>query len=290
MYTGEEHDTGSLQVNQRWLKHLQDRQLGEEGHPRKTKIEEDPHRVGLSLEWVFGMIVSTAEKARDGAHRCISSQPPNAQHALDMFIKCLHEQKLQENRQKMYRQLLADMLESRKNARTLLAQYAHLLPDGYIKQNSVADKVGKREGVKQEQGKEGDVSNTASNAVAGHANGMDDSAHAYDENKSDGGAQTVDEDAKDGGQVQKQIGGLVDGSSTNVTNLDTTNGKLQNGVEAVEDSCVPMDVDDGEADLKLPFSVVLELLRREKLLTQVKLQSLTFDMQQADKELGSIRT
>lgn len=85
LFTGEEHDTTCLQVNKKWLHHLQERKLSDEGHPRKTKSEEDPTRVGLSLEWVFGFIVSTAEKARDGAHRCISSRPPTARTALDMF-------------------------------------------------------------------------------------------------------------------------------------------------------------------------------------------------------------
>lgn len=32
---------------------------------------EDPNRMGLVLEWVYGTIVSTAEKARDGAKRAL---------------------------------------------------------------------------------------------------------------------------------------------------------------------------------------------------------------------------
>lgn len=43
--------------------------LGEDGHPRKVHDGEDPNRMGLVLEWVYGTIVSTAEKARDGAKR-----------------------------------------------------------------------------------------------------------------------------------------------------------------------------------------------------------------------------
>lgn len=39
--------------------------------PRKVKPQEDPHRLGLVLEWVYGTIVSTAEKARDGAKRAL---------------------------------------------------------------------------------------------------------------------------------------------------------------------------------------------------------------------------
>ena len=49
----------------------QERLLGEDGHPRKVQDAEDPHRMGLVLEWVYGTIVSTAEKARDGAKRSL---------------------------------------------------------------------------------------------------------------------------------------------------------------------------------------------------------------------------
>ena len=66
---------------------MQERLLGEDGHPRKVKPEEDPFQLGLVLEWVYGTIVSTAEKARDGAKRPLgmpaaeswpSALPPSA--------------------------------------------------------------------------------------------------------------------------------------------------------------------------------------------------------------------
>lgn len=47
----------------------QERLLGEDGEPRKLQKNEDPQPLGLVLEWVYGTIVSTAEKARNGA-RC----------------------------------------------------------------------------------------------------------------------------------------------------------------------------------------------------------------------------
>ena len=50
--------------------------LGEDGHPRKVSGEEDPYHMGLVLEWVYGTIVSTAEKARDGAKRPLGTGPP----------------------------------------------------------------------------------------------------------------------------------------------------------------------------------------------------------------------
>lgn len=58
---------------------LQDRLLGDDGHPRKAKAGEDPSRLGLVLEWVYGSIVATAEKARDCAKRPLGSKPPSAE-------------------------------------------------------------------------------------------------------------------------------------------------------------------------------------------------------------------
>jgi inactivated superfamily I helicase len=34
----------ALTVNSKWLQHLEDRLLGEDGHPRKAREGEDPHR------------------------------------------------------------------------------------------------------------------------------------------------------------------------------------------------------------------------------------------------------
>lgn len=56
------------------LQYFQERVLGEDGQPRKMKEGEDPFHLGLVLEWVFGTIVSTAEKARDGAKRILGEK------------------------------------------------------------------------------------------------------------------------------------------------------------------------------------------------------------------------
>jgi hypothetical protein len=37
-------DAGALTVNGKWLQHLEERLLGEDGHPRKARGDEDPHR------------------------------------------------------------------------------------------------------------------------------------------------------------------------------------------------------------------------------------------------------
>ena len=60
---------------------LQERVLGEDGQPRKMKEGEDPFHLGLVLEWVFGTIVSTAEKARDGAKRILGNVLPFSYHS-----------------------------------------------------------------------------------------------------------------------------------------------------------------------------------------------------------------
>lgn len=70
------------------LRHLpQDRLLGDDGHPRRAKAGEDPARNGLVLEWVYGSIVSTAEKARDGAKRCLGMMPPTAAEAHLVLVR-----------------------------------------------------------------------------------------------------------------------------------------------------------------------------------------------------------
>ncbi len=84
---GEDTSSLSLTVNDKWLQHLQDRLLGEDGHPRKARPGEDPHSNGLVLEWIYGSIVSTAEKARDGAKRFLGSYMPTAAEAHAVLIK-----------------------------------------------------------------------------------------------------------------------------------------------------------------------------------------------------------
>ncbi len=39
------------------------------------------------LEWVYGSIVSTAEKARDGAKRCLGMMPPTAAEAHLVLVR-----------------------------------------------------------------------------------------------------------------------------------------------------------------------------------------------------------
>ena len=143
---------------------------------------EDPHRLGLVLEWVYGTIVSTAEKARDGAkrslggsdpavtlqHPCLQPgqlkavrcgiaghasgsqvaqgceapgftscwklgltpsvcgagiRPPTAQGAYDLLMQALQDQADWERRARAAKELLNDMVRSRRDAAQLAQQY-----------------------------------------------------------------------------------------------------------------------------------------------------------------------
>lgn len=61
--------------------------------PRHTNgfTGEDPHSCGLVLEWIFGSIVSTAEKARDGAKRPLGSYLPHVADAHAVLLRTLED-------------------------------------------------------------------------------------------------------------------------------------------------------------------------------------------------------
>jgi hypothetical protein len=44
------------------------------------------------LEWVYGSIISTADKSRDCANGCLGMSPPTTQHAYDYLVACLESQ------------------------------------------------------------------------------------------------------------------------------------------------------------------------------------------------------
>ncbi|GLI67376.1 hypothetical protein VaNZ11_011557 [Volvox africanus] len=121
-------ENNSLTVNAKWLQHLQDRLLGEDGHPRRAKPGEDLGHNGLVLEWVYGSIVSTAEKARDGAKRCLGMSPPTAVDAHMLLVRALEEQLSWETRAKQCKDLLSEMLKSRLEATEITRQGYDLRP------------------------------------------------------------------------------------------------------------------------------------------------------------------
>lgn len=87
------------------------------------KTGEDPTSNGLVLEWVYGSIVSTAEKARDGAKRSLSSQVPTAADAYATLNRALEEHFCWETRGKQCKELLAELLKSRMEAGEISKQY-----------------------------------------------------------------------------------------------------------------------------------------------------------------------
>eukprot|EP01025_Chloroclados_australasicus_P029637 TRINITY_DN2962_c0_g1_i2.p1 TRINITY_DN2962_c0_g1~~TRINITY_DN2962_c0_g1_i2.p1 ORF type:complete len:1581 (-),score=229.11 TRINITY_DN2962_c0_g1_i2:2728-7470(-) len=91
MLKTQEDGSEMLCVNPKWLKHLQERTLGEDGQPRKLQESDDPSQGGLVLEWVYGSIVSTAEKARDGAKRSLSGRPVDQLRAFKTLLTGLQE-------------------------------------------------------------------------------------------------------------------------------------------------------------------------------------------------------
>lgn len=112
----------AIRVNDKWLEHLQSRVIGEDAQPRRVKQEEDPEKFGLVLEWLYGTIVSTAEKARDAAHRPLGTHP-TVEQALNALKTALEEQSMWEGRAMASRELLVDMLSSRKEAAVLAEIY-----------------------------------------------------------------------------------------------------------------------------------------------------------------------
>jgi hypothetical protein len=68
-------DNKNLMAHPLWQTHLEDRVMGD-SNPHKAGPGEDPGRVGLVLEWMYGSIVSTSEKARESAKRQLHTSPP----------------------------------------------------------------------------------------------------------------------------------------------------------------------------------------------------------------------
>ena len=53
---------------------LQKHLLDEDGRPRKAQDGENPHNIGLSLEYIYGSIAFTFKEARDIAKMGIGEQ------------------------------------------------------------------------------------------------------------------------------------------------------------------------------------------------------------------------
>lgn len=151
-------DGQSLRVNQKWLGHLRSRVLGEDSQPRRAKEGEDPTSAGLILEWVYGTIVSTAEKGRDAAHRALGTKPPSSEDAVEALVHALEEQSMWELHARSSRDLLAQMLESRKEAAALSEKFDIRTkgPDGGLKPAEGGTATERKQAAEAESGVVGD--------------------------------------------------------------------------------------------------------------------------------------
>lgn len=217
-------DASGLQVNSKWLGHLQTRLLGEDGQPRKAEPGEDASGMGLVLEWAYGTIVSTAEKSRDGARRMLGSRPPSVEQALEHLNATLQDQAEWEMRAKASRDMLAEMLRSRKKYAEIAAKYN-------IKPPKAAEQTKPGEGPPAGDASEAEAAKAAEEASAA-------------------------ENGNAGGPSAGTAGTTVP----------------------------PQEESD------LPNTVILDLLRREVLLTKAKTHYLLFEQMQADRKLKACKS
>ena len=84
--------------------------------------------MGLVLEWVYGSIVSTAEKARDGAKRPLGNWHPSVQQSYQNLLEMLKEQSEWDARYKSAKSLLKEMGILRKSIAALAKQHDVSIP------------------------------------------------------------------------------------------------------------------------------------------------------------------
>ena len=114
-----DQEAAEMNVHPKWLQHLERRQIGEDGQP--CRVENDDDCRGLVLDWVYGRIVCTMEKARASAKRTLGCEDlaSAAQQAYEGLVRALAEQQLYENEKKRARELMNSMLQMRKEVADL---------------------------------------------------------------------------------------------------------------------------------------------------------------------------
>jgi len=113
-------DGKGLRVHPKWLQHLEERKLGEDGQPQRMEEEElkgmQGAALGLVLEWIYGSIICTAEKAREVARRTLADDLP-APNADMGYMAVVQQHNMMHHWQTMIsnaKGLLGKMLENRK--------------------------------------------------------------------------------------------------------------------------------------------------------------------------------
>ncbi|XRB00231.1 protein LSM14 [Pycnococcus provasolii] len=110
-----DQEAAEINVHPKWLQWLERNQIGEDGQPCRVENSKDCR--GLVLDWVYGRIVRTMEKARASAKRTLGceSLATAAQQAYEGLVGALAEQQGYENEKKRARELMNGMLQMRKN-------------------------------------------------------------------------------------------------------------------------------------------------------------------------------
>ena len=125
----------TIVVNPKWLQHLEERCLSEDGHPMKVEKMEGQNGSqargpGLVLDWVYGSIVSTAEKSRAAAAIQLGRQPAAIDKTYDQFLQGLTEQYQLEQKKRKAKWFLEEMVRSRKLNQELAEQLVELQSQG----------------------------------------------------------------------------------------------------------------------------------------------------------------
>lgn len=113
-------DGRGLRVHPKWLQHLEERKLGDDGQPQRMEDEElkgmQGAALGLVLEWIYGSIICTAEKAREVARRPLADDLPAPSADLG-YMAVVQQHNMMNHWRNMIstaKGLLGKMLESRK--------------------------------------------------------------------------------------------------------------------------------------------------------------------------------
>lgn len=114
-------DGKGLRVHPKWLQHLEERKLGDDGQPQRMEDEElkgmQGAALGLVLEWIYGSIICTAEKAREVARRPLAEDLPAPSADLG-YMAVVQQHNMMNHWRNMIstaKGLLGKMLESRKH-------------------------------------------------------------------------------------------------------------------------------------------------------------------------------
>ena len=108
-----DQEAAEMNVHPKWLQHLERQQIGEDGQPCRVKNSKDCR--GLVLDWVYGRIVYTMEKARASANRTLGceSLASAAQQAYEGLVRALEKLEQYEKERLHARRLIKNIMQMR---------------------------------------------------------------------------------------------------------------------------------------------------------------------------------